>query len=885
MIVTFWNGRSSPALPVVGNIARMESAIQFTNEDSWMEGGIRVLYVDDEPALLEITRIFLEKTGEFRVDTSISAKDALENHSIPSYDAIVSDYQMPEIDGIAFLKIIRDQFGSIPFILFTGRGREEVVIAAINNGADFYLQKGGDPKAQFAELTHKIRQVVLRKQAEASSRESESRFQQLVEQAPFPITLNRLDGSILFTNKKFLDIIGWTSEEAPNLKNWEKLAFPDTKFMVEQLNDWKKRVAIAINEGRTIEPITLPIREKSGEERIVEFSSVLFRDNVLIIGYDMTERIRAEKALKENAEKYRALVETSPDIIWEIDTQGIFRYVSPQIRTIMGYAPDEIVGRSIIDMIPEDERPYAIQEMKRVFSKGGPLPLFQVPVRHRDGHTLLFEIRPSLSEIPGNVEGYRGVAVDITERKNAEDALKRSEEKYRALVETSRDIVWEIDSKGTFRYVSPGVFTITGYTPEELLGKSLLDFVSEDRRADLMQELTRYGSLKRTQTPIEIHVHHRDGRVLTIEIRPALTETHDEMEEFRGIAVDITERKNTEDALKRSEEKYRALVETSPDIIWEIDREGKFQYVSPQVRAIMGFTPEELLGRSIADMVPEEIRPFMMREMGRMFSMEGTIAPFEVPTRHHDGHEMVIEIRPALTGTGDQREGFRGVAVDITERKRAEKAIMDANRQLKILGGITRHDILNKTTMVRGYLDLARMEVTNPGTAGLLENVESGLLAIQSQIEFTRLYENLGAKAPRWLSLDSVIPFSQVPESITLDADVKGVEVFADLILERVFSNLLDNSVRHGKHVKEIRVSSRQNGKDLVVVWEDNGIGIPTGNKEKIFERGFGENTGLGLFLAREILSLTGIGMKETGEEGHEARFEIQVPNGGFRVS
>ncbi len=130
---------------------------------------ISILYVDDEPGLLELGQLFLEQTGEFRVDTVLSGEEALARIRKNQYDAVVSDYQMPEMDGISLLKKIRQSEGDLPFILFTGRGREEVVIEAVNNGVDFYLQKGGDPKAQFAELMHKVRQAVTRKHAEKES--------------------------------------------------------------------------------------------------------------------------------------------------------------------------------------------------------------------------------------------------------------------------------------------------------------------------------------------------------------------------------------------------------------------------------------------------------------------------------------------------------------------------------------------------------------------------------------------------------------------------------------------------------------------------------------------------------------------------------------------
>ena len=124
---------------------------------------IKILYTDDESTLLDIGKMFLEKSGEFLVTTALSAPEAIRLLEQEKFDAIISDYQMPEMDGIQFLVEVRSRFGPIPFILFTGRGREEIVIQAINSGADFYLQKGGEPKAQFAELMHKIKSAASRK--------------------------------------------------------------------------------------------------------------------------------------------------------------------------------------------------------------------------------------------------------------------------------------------------------------------------------------------------------------------------------------------------------------------------------------------------------------------------------------------------------------------------------------------------------------------------------------------------------------------------------------------------------------------------------------------------------------------------------------------------
>jgi CheY-like chemotaxis protein len=172
-----------------------------------------VLYVDDEPDLLELAKLFLEQSPDFHVDTRTSVKEALASPEIGSYDAIISDYQMPEMDGIAFLKAVRSTLGNVPFILFTGRGREEVVIEAINNGVDFYLQKGGDVRAQFAELSHKIRQAVASRRIEYSLVESEKRLADIIDFLPDATFAIDRDGKIIAWNHAIEEMTGLLAQE------------------------------------------------------------------------------------------------------------------------------------------------------------------------------------------------------------------------------------------------------------------------------------------------------------------------------------------------------------------------------------------------------------------------------------------------------------------------------------------------------------------------------------------------------------------------------------------------------------------------------------------------------------------------------------------------
>ena len=221
---------------------------------------------------------------------------------------------------------------------------------------------------------------------------------------------------------------------------------------------------------------------------------------------------------------------------------------------------------------------------------------------------------------------------------------------------------------------------------------------------------------------------------------------------------------------------------------------------------------------------------------------------------------------------------------EVIERKIVEESLQKANRQINLLTGITRHDILNKVSVLMIYLEGLDMTCTDPELRGIFCKMLAATQDIQNSIEFTREYEDLGTHESQWQNLDEIMPRSNLTGKILFHTDLQNIEIFADPMLKRVFFNLLDNSVRHGQHMTEIRVSAFQSGDDLIIVWEDNGAGIDASEKEQIFVRGFGKNSGLGMFLAREILMLTGISIGETGIPGKGARFEIKVPKGAYRI-
>ncbi|MBN1168000.1 MAG: PAS domain-containing protein, partial [Methanospirillaceae archaeon] len=221
---------------------------------------------------------------------------------------------------------------------------------------------------------------------------------------------------------------------------------------------------------------------------------------------------------------------------------------------------------------------------------------------------------------------------------------------------------------------------------------------------------------------------------------------------------------------------------------------------------------------------------------------------------------------------------------DITNRKAAEEALRTANKKLQILSGITRHDINNQIMALEGYLDLIRSEIEQPGLSGHLSKAEKAAATIKKQIEFTKIYENLGLHTPTWQSLSAII--EAIDDSrIPIHHDCKGFSVYADPMFEKVLSNLYDNTRRHGEGADDVMIRCFEQDGNLLITWEDNGPGVSDDQKERIFTKGFGKNTGFGLFLSREILGITGMTIREIGEEGKGARFEITVPHGMWQYT
>jgi|GEM_PF-1742824 len=224
---------------------------------------------------------------------------------------------------------------------------------------------------------------------------------------------------------------------------------------------------------------------------------------------------------------------------------------------------------------------------------------------------------------------------------------------------------------------------------------------------------------------------------------------------------------------------------------------------------------------------------------------------------------------------------------EIEQRQKAEESLRQANTKLNLLSSITRHDMLNKLHSVGLQMELLALKCSGEGGVGeSLAAIRTELRSLEDMIWFTSDYQDLGVQAPAWYAVPLVITEIRgwvQGVAIEPDPDLAGYEIYADPLLSKVFYNLADNAVRHGERVTRIRVYGNEQPEGLVVVWEDDGVGVALADKERIFAKGYGKHTGLGLFLVREILSITGISIRENGVPGSGARFEMVVPEGTYR--
>ncbi len=360
-----------------------------------------------------------------------------------------------------------------------------------------------------------------------------------------------------------------------------------------------------------------------------------------------------------------------------------------------------------------------------------------------------------------------------------------------------------------------------------------------------------------------------------LELRAAYEQLAATKEELQ---LKYTELKKGLELLQESEKKYHGVFNavTCPLLLVDLQT---FEILDLNDAAVFvyGFSRDEMLARTLHDLsaettrITDEIREkaldisihFHRKKNQGIFPVEISSSPCSVGNRP----VLIISIR------------------DISRTKQIEDALKLSNVKLNLLLGITRHDILNKILVLSGYNEILHDRISDPALLEVLDRQQKATSAIQKHLEFTKEYEQLGLMAPFWHRIDEIAAraFSQMLPTITFRCETGNLEIYADPMVEKVFYNLFDNAFRYGEGITRISITWSRANENLIIIFEDDGIGIADDEKEVIFQRGYGKNSGLGLFLSREILSITRMTIHETGQvqEGGTVRdpcTERQLP-------
>jgi PAS domain S-box-containing protein len=408
-------------------------------------------------------------------------------------------------------------------------------------------------------------------------------------------------------------------------------------------------------------------------------------------------------------------------------------------------------------------------------------------------------------------------------------------------------------------------------------------YFDPDQRKSFLASLAKDGFV----TGMEVVLKRKDGSPV-----PVATSSHkyfDTRGNFlgvEGIFRDISGQKRAEEALLASGERYRSLFENTGTAMVLIEENTVISLANAEFLRMSGYSRDEIEGKMPwTDFVtPEDLDRMLSQHKLRRYQRKQALRNYEFRF---------------ITKTGDIRYIFLTIDIipgskqsvaslmDMTDKVRAEESLKLVNRKLNLLNSITRHDILNQLTSMFGFLELMEQKIIDPTLRSYLEREKRSAESIRRHIEFTRDYQEVGVRAPEWQRVGTVINNALQSVSlkgVSVEVDVGDVEIYADLLLQKVFYTLIENACRHGGAVTTIRFTRAGLPDSLKIICEDDGIGVPDDAKDKIFQRKYYQNTGLGLFLSAEILSITGLNLTETGTFGRGARFEIHVPGEAFRI-
>ncbi|MDQ3970769.1 MAG: PAS domain S-box protein, partial [Thermoproteota archaeon] len=540
-----------------------------------------------------------------------------------------------------------------------------------------------DDGGKVVGLVGVTRDVTERRQAERALRESEGRFRQLFERSTDALLVHDDEGRIVDCNEEACRSLGYTREELLELFVQD--------FVVDMLSEAERRAqrsetpwarAMAAEPGTVVDFHENEHRRKDGTTFPVEvgIGTIDYDGRRLIFASarDLTERKRAEEALKESEERYRAVMEQSVETIYLFDahTKQVLES-NAAFRGLMGYSEEELLGMRIyvfIDHEKEDIDAHvrrSLQEERRHIGERR--------YRRKDGSVLVVET--SATVLPyGGKTAICAVSRDVTERREAEEALRESEERFRSLIQNSSDVIAVIGADAVTRYVSPSIERVLGYKPEERVGKKTFEssIVHPDDIDRVRKVIAGIGEDPGATATIECRMVHADGTTRYVE---AIGKNLLDDPRVGGVVVnyrDISERREAEEALRESEERFRSLIQNASDLITILEADGTIRYDSPAVERMLGYKPEDRIGKNASEYMHPDDTERVQRSFAEALDNPGVVqSPIEFRIRHEDGSWRHVEVTRSNLLDDPAVRGVVANARDVTERKEAEKKYRD----------------------------------------------------------------------------------------------------------------------------------------------------------------------------------------------------------------
>ena len=763
--------------------------------------------------------------------------------------------------------------------------------------------------------------ITARKRAEEALKEERLRLANILRGTNVGTwEWNVQTGEAVF-NERWAEIIGYSLEElAPvSIETWMKHAHPDDLKGSEILLESHFRREIDYYEFES------RMRHKDGRwvwvlDRGCVSSWAADGKPLLMSGthQDITERKLAEDALREKSEELDRYFSSSLDLLCIANTSGQFIRLNPEWEKVLGYALAELEGRSFLDLIHPDDMEATLTAIARLDAQEE-LRSFENRYRCKDGSYRWIEwrSRPLGSTI-------YAAARDITVRKTMETALRASEEKFRLLVENSRDIIYSLNLEGVFTFVSPSWTWVLGHATDEVIGQPYRPFIHPEDLDACLDFMRRVAYSELRQEGIEYRVRHVDGSWRWHRSNAvALRDEAGNVFGIQGSARDITSTKQIEAELRASESKYRVLVDHSSDLIWNLTREGNLTYVSPSWERVTGHDGSSVVVGSFQSIVHPDDIPLCREVILKIIQAKASLPDFEYRVLHADGeyHWHAGTATPVFAPDG-QCESLVGVSRDITERKQAEEDLQEMNAALErqtLLATEMASEAQLANRAKSEFLANMSHEIRTPmnGVIGMT----SLLLDTDLTEEQRRFAEIVRTSADSLLGLlNDILDFSKI-EAGKLDLEIidfdlssllddfagalagrtyqKGLELICGVDptapvllrgdpgrLRQVLTNLAGNAIKFTDRGEvAIRVAVEEESDNDVLLRfsvRDTGIGIAEEKIDLLFEkfsqvdssttRKYG-GTGLGLAISRQLAELMGGAIGVMSQQGRGSDF------------